>query len=73
MKKTLQFILLVLMSLVLFTACSQSQTPVPADSAPAAQPQTTDEDETAPQRDLSDLSLVGHTGRPQFLNSFATW
>ncbi len=31
------------------------------------------EEPVAPERDLSDLSYVVNTGRPQFLNSFANW
>ena len=29
--------------------------------------------EAAPRPDPSDIALVGNTGRPQFLNSFANW
>lgn len=60
-----------LVSLLALTACGPTAAePIAAPAAPVTVETPAPE---APALDPTDVTLVANTGRPQFLNSFATW
>lgn len=60
-----------LVGLLALTACGPTAAePTAAPPAPVAVETPATE---APALDPTDVTLVANTGRPQFLNSFATW
>lgn len=71
MKRFLMFGLGLLMMLTL-AACASSEPAAEIAAEPTASiaPIPTVD---AAEVDANDLTLVGNTGRPQFLNAFATW
>ena len=72
--KRLIFLFYLLLSILLPAACTPAAAPTAADN-----PQTTDTVDTSASAavaagiDTSDLTLIGQTGRPQFLNAYASW
>jgi hypothetical protein len=76
-KRLIGFLLLVLTGL-LATACAAQTAPTAAPArAPEVLPAATPAAETAAaagtRAQVADPALIGQTGRPQFLNSYAVW
>ncbi|MCA9954792.1 MAG: hypothetical protein KC434_08750 [Anaerolineales bacterium] len=75
MKRVWTLLLLLVGTAVFLTACRSNQ--APESVAPTMQPTVA---ATAVPNELAtsapagnDLSLIGQTGRPQFLNAYASW
>ena len=62
-------------------ACGQTEpaaeasglTDVPVAAEPSSSSAETDSVVSSSAIDTSDLTLIGETGRPQFLNAYASW
>ncbi|MEM7333750.1 MAG: hypothetical protein AAF490_16805 [Chloroflexota bacterium] len=81
MKRLLSFCLIVLTAVFALAACG-GQTAVEVEAEPevssAVEETVVEEEEVvveaaAVAHDPFDLTLIGNTGRPQFLNAYASW
>ena len=75
MRRIIGLVVTAVTGLLILAACAPTTAPV----APAvieepvieSEPEIVEAESAA--IDTSDLTLIGNTGRPQFLNSFASW
>lgn len=77
MKRLFYLLLLLLSSAVVLAGCGGgAAAPEPEVAAePVSEESVVESGDTAvvPEHNKYNLSLIGNTGRPQFLNAYATW
>ena len=79
MKRLLSLTSLLVTALLLTVGCSGGQTAVSSPTAPTVAPQQAENGRPTPIPPTptappdSTLSQIGMTGRPQFLNAYASW
>lgn len=75
MKRIWTFFLFLASTAVFLIACGSSQAPEnpTPTAAPAAAATVVPNEPATSAVNPSDLSLIGQTGRPQFLNAYASW
>lgn len=81
MRRLFSYVLILLTAVLILAGCGGGgETAVSEPEAPpvAAEPKVeavadAEEAEVAAEHDKYNLSLIGNTGRPQFLNAYASW
>jgi hypothetical protein len=76
MRRILGLVVTAVTGFLILAACAPTAAPVePATAVEEpvveSEPEAVEVEQAA--IDTSDLTLIGNTGRPQFLNSFASW
>ena len=73
MKQIWTLLILLCSTAVLLAACGRSQVIEDVALADVADPAPVVDEPANNPIDTTDLTLIGRTGRPQFLNAYASW